>query len=175
MFVSLLVSAILMTAPSGAQTKPADPKAGGQAKPAASSAVRTIDITATDDMKYSVTEIPAKAGETLRLRLVSKGTLPKVAMAHNVVVLKAGAKQNDFANAAALARATDFIPTEMKDQVIGASTLAGPDRRQNGYCCISRGLSATSAAISPSYSKSTRRFSRILTASWMRVLLSWKS
>lgn len=126
MFVSLFVSAILMTAPSGAQTKPADPKAGAQAKPAASSAVRTIDITATDDMKYSVTEIPAKAGETLRLRLVSKGTLPKVAMAHNVVVLKAGAKQNDFANAAALARATDFIPTEMKDQVIGASTLAGP-------------------------------------------------
>ena len=126
MFVSLLVSAILMTAPSGAQTKPADPKAGGQAKPAASSAVRTVEIAASDDMKYSVTEIPAKAGETLRIRLVSKGTLPKVAMAHNVVVLKAGAKQNDFANAAALARATDFIPTEMKDQVIGASTLAGP-------------------------------------------------
>jgi len=126
MFVSLLLSAVLMTAPSGAQTKPADPKAAGQAKPAASSAVRTVEIAATDDMKYSVTEIPAKPGETLKIRLVSKGTLPKVAMAHNVVVLKAGAKQNDFANAAALARATDFIPTEMKDQVIGASTLAGP-------------------------------------------------
>ena len=31
-------------------------------------------------------------------------------MAHNVVVLKSGAKQIDFANAAAMARATDFIP-----------------------------------------------------------------
>ena len=136
MYVSLLVSAILMTAPAAqtkpadakpaAQTKPADAKPAGQAKPAASSAVRTVDITATDDMKYSVTEIPAKPGETLRIRLVSKGTLPKIAMAHNVVVLKAGAKQADFANAAALARATDYIPTEMKDQVIGASTMAGP-------------------------------------------------
>src|SRR6476646_937926 len=35
-------------------------------------------------------------------------------------------------------------------------TLAGPDRRQNGYAAIRSGLSATSAAISPSYSKSTR-------------------
>ena len=54
-------------------------------------------------MKYSVTSIPAKPGETLHIRLVSKGTLPKIAMAHNFVVLKADAKQLDFANAAAMA------------------------------------------------------------------------
>jgi azurin len=122
MFASLLVSAILMSAPAAPpQQKPAP------AKPAAAaSGVRTVEIVATDDMKYSVTTIPAKPGETLRIRLVSKGTLPKVAMAHNVVVLKAGAKQADFANAAAMARATDFIPADMKDQVIGASALAGP-------------------------------------------------
>ncbi len=77
-------------------------------------------------MKYSVTEIAAKPGETLKIKLVSKGTLPKVAMAHNVVVLKSGAKQADFVNAAAMARATDFIPADMKDQVLAASTLAGP-------------------------------------------------
>ena len=70
--------------------------------------------------------INAKPGETLRIRLVNKGTLPKLAMAHNVVVLKLGAKQIDFANAAALARATDFIPPDMKDQVLAATTLAGP-------------------------------------------------
>jgi azurin len=122
MFVSLLVSAILMSAPAApAQEKPAP------AKPAAAAAgARTVEILATDDMKYSVTTIPAKPGETLRIRLVSKGTLPKIAMAHNVVVLKAGAKQADFANAAAMARATDFVPADMKDQVIAASGLAGP-------------------------------------------------
>ena len=131
MFMTLVVSALVMAAPAppAAQTKPAD-KPAAQSKPAPpaakSGAGRLVEIGAGDDMKYSLTDIPAKAGETLRLKLVSKGTLPKVAMAHNVVVLKAGAKQADFANAAALARATDYIPTEMKDQVIGASTMAGP-------------------------------------------------
>ena len=128
MFASLVVSAFMLAAsaaPAVEQAKPAPPP---PPKPAAAKpgAARVVEIIATDDMKYSVTDIPAKAGETLRIKLVSKGTLPKVAMAHNVVVLKAGAKQADFANAAAMARATDFIPAEMKDQVVAASGLAGP-------------------------------------------------
>ena len=47
-------------------------------------------------------------------------------MAHNVVVLKAGAKQIDFANAAAMAAATGYIPPAMKDQVLAATAMAGP-------------------------------------------------
>jgi azurin len=88
--------------------------------------VRTVEITGGDDMKYSLTSIPAKPGETIKIKLVSKGTLPKIAMAHNFVLLKLGAKQLDFVNAAAMARATDFIPPDMKDQVLGATALAGP-------------------------------------------------
>jgi azurin len=119
---SSLVSVALLSTPAPAdQAKPA----AGQAKPAAG-AVRTIEITGGDDMKYNVTEITAKAGETIKIRLTSKGTLPKVAMAHNVVVLKSAAKQLDFVNAAAMARATDFIPANMKDQVLAATGLAGP-------------------------------------------------
>ena len=128
MFVPLVVSAVLLAGSieSPAQTKPAPPaKPADQAKPAAASSVRTVEIVGTDDMKYSVTTIPAKPGETLRIRLTAKGALPKIAMAHNVVVLKADAKQIDFANAAALARATDFIPPDMKNQVLAATTLAG--------------------------------------------------
>ena len=107
---------------------PVSPAEQAEKKPAPASAsgVRTVEITGGDDMKYSVTSIPAKPGETLRIRLVSKGTLPKVAMAHNVVVLKAGAKQIDFANAAAMASATGYIPAAMKDQVLAATTMAGP-------------------------------------------------
>ncbi len=97
-----------------------------QAKPAAGSAVRTVEITGGDDMKFSLTSIPAKPGETIKIKLVSKGTLPKIAMAHNFVLLKLGAKQLDFVNAAAMARATDFIPPDMKDQVLAATALAGP-------------------------------------------------
>jgi azurin len=122
MFLPLLVSVVLMSSSLTPVTQPA----GAQGKPAAASAARTVDITGSDDMKYSITTIPAKAGETLRIRLTSKGTLPKIAMAHNVVVLKPGAKQLDFVNAAAMARQTDFIPAAMKDQVLAATTLAGP-------------------------------------------------
>ena len=88
--------------------------------------MRTVEITGGDDMKFSLTSIPAKPGETIKIKLVSKGTLPKIAMAHNFVLLKLGAKQLDFVNAAAMARATDFIPPDMKDQVLAATGLAGP-------------------------------------------------
>lgn len=95
------------------------------AKPAPAGAVRTIEIVGTDDMKYSVTTIPAKRGEQLRVRLTSKGAMPKIAMAHNFVLLTLKANALKFSEAAAQARATDFVPPNMKDQVIAATTLAG--------------------------------------------------
>jgi azurin len=51
-------------------------------------APRTIEIVATDDMKWDVTKITAKPGELIRIKLTSKGVIPKVAMAHNFVLLK---------------------------------------------------------------------------------------
>ena len=120
MFIASLAWVVLLSMPA----PPVSTPEVVQDKPA--STARTVEIIGSDDMKYSVTSISAKPGETLRIRLVSKGTLPKIAMAHNVVVLKAGAKQIDFVNAASQARATDFIPPDMKDQVLGATTLAGP-------------------------------------------------
>ncbi|HEY7500567.1 MAG TPA: plastocyanin/azurin family copper-binding protein [Vicinamibacterales bacterium] len=134
MFLPVVVSIVLASAPMSAspaprQSKPAADQskpAAPQGKPAAAAGARVVELTGGDDMKYNVTTINAKPGETLRIRLVSKGTLPKIAMAHNVVVLKAGAKQLDFVNAAATARDTDYIPAAMKDQVLAATTLAGP-------------------------------------------------
>lgn len=88
---------------------------------------RTVEITAGDDMKYSVSTIQAKRGEALRIRLKSIGSasMPKIAMAHNIVILKIGADVQAFATAAANARATNFVPPQLKDQVIAASGLAG--------------------------------------------------
>lgn len=105
--------------------KPAPKGTAADSKPAAG-AVRTIEIYGTDDMKYSLTEIVAKRGEQLRVRLISKGTLPKIAMAHNFVLLKLGASLIKFTEAAAQARPTDFIPPDMKDQIIAHTGLAGP-------------------------------------------------
>jgi azurin len=119
-----------VTAQTGGTGKPA---AGGTqtAKPAPAGAaaakgtVRTIDIVGTDQMKYDLTEIPAKRNEQLRIRLTSKGTMPKIAMAHNWVLLKLGTSQVKFITAGAQSRQTDFIPDEMKDQVIAKTALAG--------------------------------------------------
>ena len=87
---------------------------------------RTIDIIGNDEMKYSVTTITARPGELIRIRLISRGTMPKVAMAHNVVVLKPGSDLNKFLTVGAPHRATDFIAPEMQNLVIAQTPFAGP-------------------------------------------------
>ena len=93
-------------------------------KPAA--AARTIAIRGDDTMKYTVTEIVAKPGEQLRIRLSSVGTIPKEVMAHNFVLLASGADVNKFVMAAAMARDTAYIPASLKAQVLANTALAGP-------------------------------------------------
>ena len=104
-----------------AQTK----KAPAAATKATAGAARTLNIDATDTMKYSVTELTAKPGEKLHVVLKAVGSMPKIAMAHNFVLLKAGVSPQDVANAAFNARATDFIPAEMKDKILAHTALAG--------------------------------------------------
>lgn len=86
---------------------------------------RVIGIVATDDMKYSVTTINAKPGETITIRLMSKGVIPKVAMAHNVVVLKLGTDVLKLLKDGAPFRDSDFIPPAMKSAVIAKTAFAG--------------------------------------------------
>lgn len=87
---------------------------------------RTIEIIAGDDMKWNMSKITAKPGEALRIKLTSKGVIPKVAMAHNFVLLKAGTIPQKFIDAGASDRGTDFIAPSMKAQVHAASRFAGP-------------------------------------------------
>lgn len=105
----------------------AKPAAGSAAadKPAAAGKARTIELVGTEKMKYDKEEIVAKPGETLRVVLKAEGTMPKAIMAHNFVVLKPTADVAEFNKAAFNARPTDFIPPEMKDDVIAATGLAG--------------------------------------------------
>jgi azurin len=91
--------------------------------------VRTIDIVATDDMKYSLTAITAEPGETLRIRLVAKGVIPKVAMAHNVVVLELDTDIDALLKEGAPYRENDFVPPSMARQVIAKTALAGAGER----------------------------------------------
>lgn len=132
MYKNLLVALALASAPLAAQSQaPAKPKpaadkpASAGQKAGATKGVRTIEIVGTDDMKFTVTNIEAKPGEQLRIRLIVKGSMPKIAMAHNWVLLQKGASQVKFVQAGAAHRATDFIAPETKDQVLAATALAG--------------------------------------------------
>lgn len=87
---------------------------------------KTIDIIGTDDMKYSVSTITAKPGEQIRIRLMAKGKLPKVAMAHNFVLLKIGTDILKFLAEGAPHRATDFIAPGLMSSVLAKTPLAGP-------------------------------------------------
>jgi azurin len=128
-FVALLAIAVPVAIASVSAQTPPTPKSA-PAKPAGAKAAagtaRTVEITGGDDMKFNVTEIAAKPGETLRIQLKNVGTLPKMAMAHNVVVLKPTTNLVEFNGAAATARDTNFIPPAMKAEVIAATELTGP-------------------------------------------------
>ena len=127
-----VILSIMLVSPLAAQTpattKPAPSMAKPAAdtqKPAAAKGVRTVEIIGTEDMKFSLTTITAKPGEQLRVRLVVKGAMPKVAMAHNFVLLNKGASPVDFVSAAVMASATAYIPDAKKADVVASTGLAG--------------------------------------------------
>jgi azurin len=123
-FTAAVVSvAVLGVSLSAAQEKKAK---AAPAKKAAAGAGRTIEITGDDTMKFSVTAIDAKPGETLTVKLTNKGTMPKIAAAHNFVLLKKGTDLNAFTTAAVMAQSTDYIPAKFKDEIIANTKLAGP-------------------------------------------------
>jgi azurin len=86
---------------------------------------RTVELVATDDMKFSTTTIEARAGETLRIVVRSQGQMPKVAMAHNFVLLAPGTDPASFANEGAMHRGSDFVAPGLAGRVIAKSTMAG--------------------------------------------------
>lgn len=87
--------------------------------------IKTIQITGSDQMKYDVTEIDASPGQEIKIVLTTESKLPKVAMAHNVVVLKQDTDLKAFVNAASTKRDNEFIPSKFTDQIIAHTALAG--------------------------------------------------
>jgi len=77
-------------------------------------------------MRYDVTSIDAAAGQKVTVTLSNMGKLPKEAMAHNFVLLKAGTDVGAFTMAGMTHQAEGYIPPEMADRVIAACKLLGP-------------------------------------------------
>ncbi len=88
--------------------------------------VKTIVITANDMLRFSITKIEARPGERIHVQLRNEGTMPKDVMGHNWILLKAGKEASAYASAAASARAEEYRPKALEDQVIAAIPLLGP-------------------------------------------------
>jgi azurin len=97
--------------------------------PAAPANGRAIEITANDTMKFSVTEIRAKAGEALSVTLVNNGTTPKFSMGHNWLLVAPDTDLVALTTAAASAAAKDYKPEEFRAKIIAATKLLGPKER----------------------------------------------
>ena len=96
---------------------------------AADGDARVVTIRAGVDnaMKFDVTTITAAPGETLKVVLKNQSTLPKNVMGHNWVLLTAGSDPVAFAAAATGDAATEYIPAKLKDKVVAAVKLLGPN------------------------------------------------
>jgi azurin len=126
------VRSFAVIAVSLAVTSLASPLAARQgAAPAAQPRLVTLTVNdpVGEKMNYSLATITAKPGEKLKIRLVSLAQTPKIVMAHNWVLLKAGSSAKAFSDAAANARATDFIPPALKGQILAELPLAGPGEK----------------------------------------------
>ncbi len=83
-----------------------------------------VVIEGNDQMRFNLSEIKVKAGETVTLTLKHTGKLPKAAMGHNWVLLAAGTDVKAFATEAMKARDNEYIP-EGSDLVLAHTALIG--------------------------------------------------
>lgn len=121
----LFASALIALVTSGCGQKDTSAPANTAAAPAPAGP-RTVEITASDLMKFNVTSIEAKAGEQLTVILTNIGTQPKEVMGHNWILLKKGTDAEAFDKAAAQATASEYFPSNLADEVIAHIPLLGP-------------------------------------------------
>ena len=87
-----------------------------------------VTITGNDTMQFDLKTFEAKAGEKVELTFKNIGKIPKIAMGHNLVVLKKGISAITFGQKAmgAGANATNALPDSVKGDTIAATKLLGP-------------------------------------------------
>ncbi|HWL54724.1 MAG TPA: plastocyanin/azurin family copper-binding protein [Chthoniobacteraceae bacterium] len=84
-----------------------------------------IKLNADDHMRYDKLVLRAKAGQKVRLTLAHVGKGSVSAMGHDFVLLKEGVDAAKFAQKAALAAATGFVPESEKENVIAHTRMLG--------------------------------------------------
>ena len=91
-----------------------------------------ITITGNDTMQFDVKEFSVKAGAKVELTFKNIGKLPKLAMGHNLVILKEGVSPLKFGQKimGMGASPTNPLPKESLEEVIAATKLLGPSESE---------------------------------------------
>ena len=89
---------------------------------------QTVTIAGNDMMKYDKTKFEVKAGSKVKLVLKNIGKIPKIAMGHNLVILKKGVTAIAFGQKAlgAGANALNALPDSVKGDTLAHTKLLGP-------------------------------------------------
>lgn len=85
---------------------------------------RLIEIKGLNNMTFDVTEIVAKPGEKLTVRLTTVTDYTPRQMSHNWVLLKQTANVQKFVDASEKSAINDFIAPKLEDQTIAHTAMA---------------------------------------------------
>lgn len=107
-FIIIAITALSLTAPS-----------------ALAQDAKVIEMKGTDKLKFSKTDITAKSGQKITVKLTTVSNLPARAMSHNFVLLTAGADATNVSQTSAKFADNEYIAPEMKDKIIAYTDMAG--------------------------------------------------
>lgn len=100
----------------------------------------SITINAGDDMKYDLSEIKVKEGQTVKLTLHHTGKLAKEAMGHNWALLAQGTIVSDFAAKAMQAKDTDYIPAGATEVIVHTKLIGGGESDTIEFVAPAKGV-----------------------------------
>ena len=92
-----------------------------------------ITITGNDTMQFDIKSFNATAGSEFKLTFRNTGKLPKIAMGHNLVILKKGVSAIKFGQKvlAAGGSATNALPESVMSDVLAHTQLLGPGEEES--------------------------------------------
>ncbi|MEM7007636.1 MAG: plastocyanin/azurin family copper-binding protein [Thermodesulfobacteriota bacterium] len=86
---------------------------------------KVVEVKGLDNFQFSVTEITAKPGEEITVKLVNDSKLPAQVMSHNFVLLKQSTDPKTFNDAVLAASPQGVVPEDMNDQLIANTGQVG--------------------------------------------------
>jgi len=93
---------------------------------ASASDAKVISLSAYNTLRFIPNKIEVHPGQKIILTLKSESNIPRTAMQHDWVLLRAGSDPKAYARAALTAKADNYMPKALAGEVIVGVPLLGP-------------------------------------------------